>query len=366
VPSVGGNHDEVTAAMRQLIELTQAVAPSVHLVFVTNLRSGELRDIGPDGVDNEAQYYTLLEAEGIIRSFQSLGVTVESHFNERDFLSAAVGLHDRLHGRQPVVYTAAEGGTGSGRRALIPAVCNLLSFPVLNSGPHACSIARHKMHANAVLERAAVRVPATWMFKDGAWLGSRPARGARVIVKPTYESMAIGVEESSVCTIDDAFDALVRAKHRQFRQPVIVQEFITGEEVGVPIVRIGKTYALPVVAFRRADGSLFGSRPRTFHAENIDQDTSFALYEAQSTAYQALQEQAVAAFDALEMDGVGRIDFRIDADGRSWAFDTNESPPPMASTSYAYSMQSLGFSFTDMLTVWVGACLLEAGLISRV
>jgi D-alanine-D-alanine ligase len=356
----------VTALVRSLIDRTIAVAPAIQLAFVTNIRTGELRDLGPLGVSNQAQYYTLREAEQIIRSFQSLGVTVDSYFSEREFLEAAVQWKE-LEGRHRVVYTAAEGGTGSGRRALIPAVCRLLSTPVLNSGAHASSLARHKLHANAILHSAGVRVPVTWMFKDDEWLrGAKPWSGTRVILKPAFESMSIGVDDSSVQVVDGGIEALVRERHRQYGQPVIVQEFVSGDEVGVPIARVGETYALPVVAFRQANGSLFGERARTFHVENVSHDTSFALYEAPAAQYEALQAQAVKAFDVLEMQGVGRIDFRIDSDGRAWAFDTNESPPPMASTSYAFSMASLGFTVEEMLAMWVGICLVDAGLISGV
>jgi len=66
------------------------------------------------------------------------------------------------------------------------------------------------------------------------------------------------------------------------------------------------------------------------------------------------------------MKGAGRIDFRIDADGRAWAFDTNGEPPPLASTSWATSMKTLGFSFQDMLSLWVGMCMLDHGLLSGI
>ena len=66
------------------------------------------------------------------------------------------------------------------------------------------------------------------------------------------------------------------------------------------------------------------------------------------------------------MSGVGRMDFRVDPDGRAWLFDTNESPPPLAGTSYAVAMQALGLDVSDMLAVWIGVCLRRAGILSGV
>ncbi|MCW2995083.1 MAG: hypothetical protein JWQ18_2578 [Conexibacter sp.] len=353
--------------MRLVASQTRDAASQVTLLFVTNLYQGELADLGPDGILNTAQHYTRRQADEMIRSFQELGVTVEAFFDERSFLRAVVDREPPRSGRHEIVFTTAEGGSGSGRRALIPAACNLLELPVLNSGAHACSLARHKFHANAVLKQVGVRVPDAWHFKDGDWVGSHaPPRGARVIIKPTYESMCIGIDDDSVLIVDADFADFVRERHRRFGQSLLVQEFVSGAEVGVPLIRLGATYALPPIAFLRANGEPYGTRPKTFDDENLQHDVSHALYEPPHAQLRALREAAVLAFDTLEMSGVGRIDFRVDADGRAWLFDTSESPPPVDGTAYAMAMKSIGLSLADMPAVWLGACLLEAGLISGV
>jgi D-alanine-D-alanine ligase len=177
--------------------------------------------------------------------------------------------------------------------------------------------------------------------------------------------MCIGVGDESIQFIDQDFSVRIEAAYEKFGQPVLVQEFVTGEEVGVPIIRVGSTHALPPVAFRRANGEPFGARPRTFEDENVTQDTSHIPFEGAAPVVALLQQAAIHAFDALEMAGVGRIDFRVDADGRPWVIDTNESPPPLAETSYATAMSGLGFSLEEMLAVWIGACLLEYGLLQE-
>ncbi|HEU5252162.1 MAG TPA: hypothetical protein VFU16_02410 [Solirubrobacterales bacterium] len=336
-------------------------ARNLRVLFVTNLRAEDLADLGPDGVLNNAQYYTQAQADQMIRGLQELGVTVNAYFNERNFIAAAVGEEWPRDGKQPIVFTTAEGGTGSGRRALIPALCNLLGLPVVNSGAHASTIARHKFHANAVLRQAGLRVPDTWQFREGMWIGPHPPLGARVIVKPTYETMCIGIGEDSVRFVEEDFDAFVADSHRSFGQSVLVQEFISGEEVGVPVLRIGATHALPALAFRRSGGEPFWDRPRTFEDENLRADLSITPFSGAGVAPGLLEHAATLAFDALEMEGAGRIDFRVDADGRPWIFDTSECPPPLESGSFARSLEQLGFSYQEMLAVWLGVSLLDAG-----
>jgi D-alanine-D-alanine ligase len=92
----------------------------------------------------------------------------------------------------------------------------------------------------------------------------------------------------------------------------------------------------------------------------------YVPYKTRPEQYAAIQRAAKTAFDVLGMSGIGRVDFRVDADGRAWAFDTNESPAPLAGTAYGTAMEQLGFPLRKMLAVWLGIGLAKAGLISGV
>ncbi len=358
---------DVSRSMRVVAERTLEISSDIELLFITNLQQGEIVDVGAAGVMNTAQYYSRRQADEIIRSLQNLGLTVRAFYSEREFIDAVARNEHQEGARRKVVFTTAEGGTGAGRRALIPALCNLLSLPFMKSGAHACSLSQHKFHAQAVLRQFGVRVPGTWQFKEGRWSGDvGPPAGSRVIVKPAYESMSIGIDAESVRLVDEGFKGFVESRSRALGQAVVVQEFVSGEEVGVPIARVGVAYALPPIAFRRADGEPYGRQPKTFRDENLDGNKSHAPFDAPAAQREALLATAVRAFDILEMRGIGRIDFRVDADGRAWAFDISESPPPLSRTSYAIAMEQLGFSFQEMLAVWVGICLLDFGVISGV
>lgn len=339
-------------------------AEQLRLLFVTSLRSTEaLQDLGSDGVLTTAQHYTRRAADEMVRSFQDLGLTVEPFFSEMEFLKAVVSGSDPPDTRQQIVYSTAEGGSGSGRRALIPAVCNLLGLPILNCGAHASSVVRHKFHAYAILRESGVRVPEAWQFGQNGWTGGMaPPSGSRVIVKPTYESMGIGVDDGSVRTVDGEFASFMERRFREFGQPAIVQSFVSGEEIGIPVIRIGETYALPPIAQRRANGDRYAGKPKTFRDEHVKHDLSHAAYTASPVEIEAIRDAAVASFDALDMKGAGRIDCRVDADGRAWVFDTSGEPPPMGKTCWAVAMEEIGFSLPEMLALWVGVCLDDYGL----
>jgi D-alanine-D-alanine ligase len=296
--------------MRAAINQVDAAIQQITLVFVTNIRSDELVDVVSDGISNAAQHYSERQAETIIRSFQDAGFHVISYFEERDFLAEALsGELQKKSRRIPIVFPAAEGGSGPGRRALIPAFCAMVGLAYCNSTGHGCSVARHKFHANSILKRVGLPVPDSWMCRaDGTWIGGRtPPLGTKVIVKPMYESMAIGISDSSVLVVDDAFDQFTAGRTQAFRQPVAVQQFVTGYEVGIPVLELDRPEALPVVTYTYEKNIRYGGRPRTFEDENLSDRVGleFADYlpEAQ---YRALQYYAVLAFERPRCGQIAR------------------------------------------------------------
>ncbi len=350
--------------MREAISYIESNLDSISVIFLTNLRIETLTDIGPTGLVNAAQHYSEQQADEIIRSFQSAGFHVISYFSEQDFIADALsgGLQAKARAI-PIVFSSAEGGTGAGRRALIPAFCAMMGLAYCNSSAHGCSVARHKYHANSILRRSGLPVPDSWMLRlDGRWIADRrPPAGMKVIVKPMYESMAIGIDDDCVRIVDEQFQEFVQARGARFRQPLAVQQFVTGYEVGVPILELERPEALPVITFTYGAEKRYGAKPRTFHDENLSAQVGIILCDIlPAVQYKIVQSIAVAAFEALDMSGMGRIDMRLDEDGRPWIFDTNESPPPRAGTSFAKACLALGFQIEDMLKLWVHSGLRRA------
>ena len=358
------------ARIRQVIDEVCAEAQQTSLIFITNLRKGPMIDVDPTGIINTAQYYSEAKADTIIRTFQDVGFHVLPFFSEAAFMKAVLdrSLYAQTKERR-MVFTSAEGGQGSGRRALIPAFCRLVGLPVCNSGPHGCSVARHKFHASMILREAGLPVPQTWLLHaERGWIGgTAPPAGRRVIVKPTYESASIGVDETSVRVVDPSFQAYAETQARRFGQPATVQEYIVGREFGIPLIELDEAEALPVMEYVMDGATQFFEEPRTFTQENVEERVStIPATDLPEGQLSLLAEIAVAAFNVLEMGATGRMDVRLDSEGRPWIFDTNESPPPVANTCYARSLETLGFGTADMLALWVGAAMRRDGFGRRV
>ena len=72
---------------------------------------------------------------------------------------------------------------------------------------------------------------------------------------------------------------------------------------------------------------------------------------------EAICEYAKKAFDLLQMDVYGRIDFRVNSRGEPYIFDISTMPYTIKHSSFAYAFDQLGFSYSDIYQAIISAAL---------
>jgi len=357
------------ALLQHVVSEARRAAPHTELLFVTNLIEGDVREYDNDGLSMSSQYYRESEVSLLLQSLEKLGFSVRPFYNEVDFIkwTSEHPLYER-GSRWKLAVTTAEGGYGEGRRALIPAYCNLVGLPCWNSPAHGSSVARHKFHSNKILSACGLRVPEIWYysFDEHVWMNAqRPANGRKVIIKPAWESGSKGVDDQSIVIADDELTSIVADRVERFRQSCVVQEFKTGYEVGAPIVAVPKAKAAGLIGFSDGEKQRYGERARTFVDEKINKSAkNFVFNHIPPEQSERAMSAAEKAFDILSMRSLGRIDMRIDEDGEAWIFDTNESPPPLPRSSFVQLFESFGFDYHDVLALMIGVNMLRFGKIS--
>jgi D-alanine-D-alanine ligase len=302
-------------------------------------------------------------------AFRDVGAYVQLFNGELPLLQAlASGGPQGIRRPLKLIYNGIEGGIGPdafepGRKALVPAVADAYRITCANSNAYACALGRHKFHYFTVLRALGVRAPRTWHYRgDRGWAGaSNPPEGLKVIAKSTYEAWSVGVTESSVFVVDDTCAARVKAIESRIGQPVTVQEFIAGPEVCVPVIASPEPITTPPVE------ALLTKAPNdpdavTTIEDNLDHaKIRRELYSAPKEVIAELNTLAIQAFDALELRGVARIDFRVDSERRPWLTDVGVSPGLARENSAFTSAETLGVDYPTFLRVVVAASLAAGG-----
>jgi D-alanine-D-alanine ligase len=245
--------------------------------------------------------------------------------------------------------------------ALVPLACDLAGLPYTGSGPFGLYLALHKHKAKEVLRARGVPTP------DWRLLESLPdeaeaaeilaALGAPVILKPCREDASSGIHADSVVSGPRELVQRVSGLLKAFRQPVLVERFVSGREINVPLLG-APVAALPI---SEIDFSALpdGFPPVVTYAGKWAEGS--LEYRATPAKPCALDEEvrarvvavARAAFSALECRDYGRVDIRLAGNGTPFVIDVNPNCDLSPVAGFARSAAAAGLAYGDLAELLV-------------
>jgi D-alanine-D-alanine ligase len=176
-----------------------------------------------------------------------------------------------------------------------------------------------------------------------------------VIVKPAREDGSIGIEFSAVVSSIRELMERIDWLHAHFDSPVLIEEYVEGREMYVGVIGNDNPEALPVVELdlsKLPDGT-----PRIASAEvkwgkgtKAYRDTKSAIAtDLPEEAVAALQQTAIAAFQALELRDYGRVDMRLQPDGRVAVIEVNPNPWLSSKAEFAMAARKSGRTYSRLV-----------------
>jgi D-alanine-D-alanine ligase len=176
-----------------------------------------------------------------------------------------------------------------------------------------------------------------------------------VIVKPAREDGSIGIEFSAVVNSIRELMERMDWLHANFDSPVLIEEYIEGREIYVGVLGNENPEALPVVELDLS--KLPEGTPRIAAAEvkwgkgtKAYRDTKSAIAtDLPDETVQLLQQTAVAAYQALELRDYGRVDMRLQADGRVHVIEVNPNPWLSSRAEFAMAARKSGRTYTEVI-----------------
>lgn len=229
-------------------------------------------------------------------------------------------------GKYDLAFNLCEGidGVAAAEPAVV-SVLELLGIAYTGSSSWTTALCLRKPTVNALLGGLGLPVPRWGVAPRG---GAVPAVGFPAICKPAAEDASIGVEQRSVVKSSRALAGRVEAMHERWDE-VLVQRYVDGREINVGI--LGDT-VLPVAEldFGAMPAGLwrivtYTSKWDTGSAEDVGAaPVCPAALDAGQLA--EVKRVALAAWRAVGGEGYGRVDMRIDGDGKPWILEVNANP----------------------------------------
>jgi D-alanine-D-alanine ligase len=239
------------------------------------------------------------------------------------------------------VFNLAEGVGGRGRESQVPAVLEMLGIPCTASDAVAIGITLDKPLAK-LMAKAHEIATAPWVTVApltsalspqagrGSWEKREPSpraagRGWReapgeglrypLFVKPAAEGSSMGISARSICHNERELEQSI-ARVSEYG-PVLVEEFLSGDEFTVGIVAGEVVGVMQVVPRKNKNDFIYSLEVKRDYESNVE----YRLVDEPRAAAVAL-----AIWNAFGLHDVARVDVRCDREGVANFVEVNPLP----------------------------------------
>jgi len=254
----------------------------------------------------------------IERALQSLG-------HDTDRIGNGRRLTERLVQGDcwDLVFNIAEGLNGIAREAQVPAILDLYGIPYTFSDPLVMALTLHKGLTKQVLREHGCPTPDFTVVECPGDAAKVLLRGP-YFIKPIAEGTGKGITENSIIRDHNRLAQGCATLLDRYRQPVLVEQYLSGREFTVGIVGTGPDAqvlgTLEVILLKGAEKSVYSY----VNKENCEAVVEYRLASADSdTPVREAEAVAIAAWRALGCRDAGRVDLRCDEKDRPYFLEVN-------------------------------------------
>ncbi len=256
-----------------------------------------------------------------------------------------------------LIFNCAEGTIGSSREAFYPGLYEQLRIPFTGGNPSLLHMNLDKHLAKTVVASRGVRVPKGGLVTPQNRELPTDLRYP-VIIKPNAEGSSKGVTQDSVVENREQCEARVEQLLGRYPAGLVVEEFIAGRELSVPILEAFPGKILEIVE-HTFDLEKIGGR---YNVYDYDMKQGGERSKAVGVVCPALLdpaqhgavvEMARRVFEIMHCPDLGRVDIRLEEDGTPFFIELNPLPSLHPAASLMIAGRERGLEYRDVLRLVV-------------
>ncbi|MDD5092977.1 MAG: ATP-grasp domain-containing protein [Dehalococcoidia bacterium] len=266
------------------------------------------------------EYDSPATVAAIEMAIESQGHSVIRLGGGRDFLTQI------LQQKVDFVFNISEGrGNYRSRESQVPCILEMLDIPYTGSDPQSLAVCLDKPLTKQLVAAAGICVPKGLVITDSRQLKEidwaqfpLPA-----IVKPAYDGSSKGIRFNSRVEDGGQAASVIASLLEQYRQPILAEEFIDGDEVTVGITGNSPPKVLGVMRILpKKKGAYF------VYSLEVKRDwEQLVEYECPAQLGDDVLEKinfsSLRTFELLGCRDFARIDFRISREGIPYFLEIN-------------------------------------------
>lgn len=302
---------------------------------------------------SDAEQYDLKTELDVVRALEILGHQVRV----LGVLDELLPIRESVEEWRPhVVFNLLEEFRGEAvYDQNVVAYLELLGVPYTGCSPRGLIIARDKAMSKKLLVYHRIRCPRFKAARKGHAI-RRPAKlDFPIIVKSLNEEASRGISKASVVSDDESLTRRVEFIHQRIGTDAILEQFIPGRELYVGILGNVRLTALPprelLMKDREPDENMVAT-------ERMKHDIAYQEKHGVEIATprplpdgigEALVRQSKRIYRILGLEGYGRIDYRMDAEGRLHFLEANPNPEIAREEEFASAAEAAGLEYEALI-----------------
>jgi len=261
--------------------------------------------------------------------------------------------------RADLVFNLCEGVHGKSEwEEHVVGTLEFAGIPITGASLWTLAACRRKPVANALLQQAGIPIP-RWTVAQGKIEDDFPLPA---IVKPASEDASAGLDRGSVVSDRKSLRARLAAMTEQFDE-VLVQEYIGGREFNVGFVGSRVLPAAEIDFSRMPEGAwpilTYAGKWEIGSADDLGSVPQCPAAIPQKLA-DRLVRVADLAWRTMQGKGYGRVDLRVDDQGRPWVLEVNPNPDLNDDAGLSRMAKVAGWDYAELVRRIAEVALREA------
>ncbi len=333
------------------------------------MRIGISYDLKEDVAAGEGLPEDAFEEYDSRETIDALAAAIGAQGHETLRLGGGRGFLERVQAsRVDFVFNIAEGlGNYRSREAQVPSVLEMLDIPYSGSDPLTLAVSLEKPLTKELVRNAGVATPRWRVINSLAEMDSLDWSGFPfpVFIKPAHEGSSKGIRSSSRVATPAELWSLAREQMSCYAQPIMVEEYIPGEEVTVgmagnaPPVILGIMRVVPRAA---QDCFVYSLEVKRHWRELVRYECPAVLPEA---TLRRIRQDCLRVYETLGVRDLARLDFRIAPDGTPYFLEINPLPGLNPQSGDIVLMSGMmGISYHQLIATILNAALKRCGYVA--
>ena len=248
-----------------------------------------------------------------------------------------------------IVFNISEGLTGRNRESQVPILLEMAGVPFVGSDALTLGLTLDKVMAKKIFIAEKIPTPKFFEVSSVDALINQDHCRFPLIVKPRFEGSSKGLSENSRVENIDELKKQVDFITKTYKQPALVEEFISGQEFTIAIVGNQNPEVMPVVQIK-IDGRLkLNDKFYTFARITSDRLEYICPSKIPQELKKKLNDLALKVYRSVECRDFGRVDFRVDNDGNPYVLEINPLPSLSTEDVFMLIAKNIGITYEQMV-----------------